>query len=54
MRDEEGSGIFVLEGLRDGAKYKHLVNGIVVTEDALEVSIFDTLCKIKKKWRRVF
>ena len=50
MRDEEGSGFFVLEGLRDGAKYINLVNGIVVTEDAVEVSIFYTISKIKKKW----
>ena len=49
MRVEEGSGFFVLEGLCDGAKYIHSVNGIVVTEDAVEVSIFDTISKIKKK-----
>ena len=50
MRDEEGYGFFVLEGLRDGAKYIHLVNGIVVMEDAVEVSIFYTKSKIRKKW----
>ena len=50
MRDDEGTGFFVLEGLRDGAKYLHLGNGIVVTEDAVEVSIFNAIRKIQKKW----
>ena len=50
MRDEEGSGFFVLEGLGDGAKYIHLVDGVVVTEDAMEDSIFDTRSEVKKKW----
>ena len=49
MRVEEGSGFFVLKGLCDGAKYIHLVNGIVVMEGAAEVRIFDTISKIKKK-----
>ena len=49
MRDEEGSGFFVLESIDDGAKYIHLVDGIVVTEDAVKVSIFDTISEIKEK-----
>ena len=50
MRDEEGCGFFVLQSLCDGAKYIHLVDGVVVTEDALEVSILDQMSEIKKKW----
>ena len=50
MREKEGSGFFVLESLCDGAKYIHLVDGVVVTEDAVEVSILETIGEIKKKW----
>ena len=50
MRDEKGSGFFVLQSLCDGAKYIHLVNGVVITEDALKVSFFDTISEIKEKW----
>ena len=48
MRDEEGSGFFVLKSLGDGAKYIHLVDGVVITEDAVKVSIFYTICEVKK------
>ena len=50
MRDKEGSGFFFIEGLRDGTKYIHLGNWVIVAEDAVEISIFDAICKIKKKW----
>ena len=46
MRDKEGSGFFGIEGLHDGTKS----NWVIVAEDAVEVSIFDAICKIKKKW----
>ena len=50
MRDKEGSGFFGIEGIRDGTEYIHLGNWVIVGEDAVEVSIFDAICKIKKKW----
>ena len=31
-------------------EYIHLGNMVVVTEDAVEVSILNAICKIKKKW----
>ena len=46
MRDKEGSGLFGGKGLRDGTEYIHLVNWVIVTEDTVEVSIFDAICKI--------
>ena len=50
MRDKEGPGFFCIEGLCDRTKYIHLGNWVIVAEDAVEVSIFDAICKIKKKW----
>ena len=50
MRNKEGSGFFGIECLRDGAEYIHLGNWVIVTEDAVKVSIFDAICKIKEKW----
>ena len=47
MRDKEGSGFFGIKGLRDGTKHIHLGNWVIVAEDAVEVSIFDAICKIK-------
>ena len=49
MRDKEGSGFFDIEGLCDGSEYIHLGNWAIVAEDAVEVSIFDAIYKIKKK-----
>ena len=49
MRDKEGSGFFGIKGLRDGTKYIHLGDWVIVAEDAVEVSIFDAICKIKEK-----
>ena len=50
MRDNEGSWFFIIEGLRDGTSYIHLGNWVVVAEDAVEVSIFNSICEIKKEW----
>ena len=50
MRDKEGSGFFGIKGPRDETKYLHLGNWVIVAEDAVEVSIFDAICKIKEKW----
>ena len=49
MWDKEGSGFFGIEGLRDGTKYIHMGNWVIVAENAVEVSIFDAICKIKEK-----
>ena len=49
MRDKEGSGFFGIVGLRDGTEYIHLGNWVIVAEDAVEVSIFDAIYKIKEK-----
>ena len=46
MRDKEGSGFFVLEGVDDGAEYIHLVYGIIISEDAVKVSIFYTVGEV--------
>ena len=50
MRDKEGSGFFGIKGLRDGTKYIHLGNWVIIAKDAVEVSIFDAICKIEKNW----
>ena len=50
MRDKEGPGFFGIKGLRDGTKYIHLGNWVIFAEDAVEVSIFDAICKIEEKW----
>ena len=48
MRDKAGSGFFGIKGLRDGTNYIHLGNWVIVAEDAVEVSIFDAICKFKE------
>ena len=53
MWDKEGSGFFGVKGLRDGTKYIHLCYWVIIAEDAVEVSIFDAIGEIKKKWRSV-
>ena len=40
MRNDQRSGFFVVEGRRERTKYIHLSDGIIIPEDALEVSIF--------------
>ena len=49
-RDKEGSGFFGIEGLCDGTEYIHLSNWVIVAEDAVEVSIFNAIYKIKEEW----
>ena len=46
MRDKEGSGFFGIKGLRDGTKYVHLGDWVIVAEDAVEVSVLDAICQI--------
>ena len=46
MRDKEGSGFSILEGVDDGAEYIHLVYEIIIAEDAVKVSIFYTVGEI--------
>ena len=50
MWDKEKSGFFGIEGLCDGTEYTHLGNWVIVAEDAIEVSIFEGICKIKEEW----
>ena len=51
MRDNEGSGFFDIGGLGEGTENIHLRDGVIITEDALKVSIFNSLCEIMKKRR---
>ena len=50
MRDDEGSGFFVIEGFGEGTEYIHLGNWVIVAEYAMKVSIFYAICEVKKKW----
>ena len=46
MRNDQSSGFFVIEGLREGTKNIHLSDGIIILEDALEVSIFNAIREV--------
>ena len=46
MRDVEGSGFFYIEGLGEWTKYITLGYWVVISEDALEVRIFNTAGEI--------
>ena len=46
MRNDQGSGFFVAEGLCVGTKYIHLSDWIIIPEDALEVYIFNAIREI--------
>ena len=46
MRNDQGSGFFVVEGLREGTKSIHLSDGITIPEDALEVSVFNAIREV--------
>ena len=46
MRNDQRSGFFVVEGLREGTKYIHLSDGIIISEDSLKVSIFNAIREI--------
>ena len=49
MRDNEKSGLFYIEGFSEGTEKIYLCNGVIITKDALKVSIFNTICEIMKK-----
>ena len=46
MRDIEGSGFFYIKGLVEWTKSIQLGYWVVISEDALEVSVFNTVCEI--------
>ena len=46
MRDDEGPGFFFVKGLGEWTKYIHLGHWVIISEYALEVSVFDTECEI--------
>ena len=46
MRENEGSGFFYVEDLGEWTKHKHLGYWVVISEDALEVSIFNAVGEI--------
>ena len=46
MRNDQGSGFFVVEGLREGTKCIHLSDWIIIPEDALEISIFNAIREV--------
>ena len=46
MLDNEGSGFFYVKGLGKWTKYIHLGYGVIISEDALKVSVFNTVCEI--------
>ena len=46
MWDKEGSGFFGVKGLRDETKYICLWYWVIITEDAVEVSILDAIGEI--------
>ena len=46
MRNDQRSGFFVIEGLREGTKNIHLSDGIIVSEDALKISIFNAIREV--------
>ena len=48
--DKEGSGFFGVEGLADGTKKIHLGYGIIISKNTMKVSIFNTICEVKKEW----
>ena len=45
MRDNKGSGFFEIEGLGEGTEKKHLRDWVIITEDVLKVSVFNTICE---------
>ena len=49
MRENEWPGLFYVEGFGERTEYIHLCDGVIITKDALKVSIFITICEIKKK-----
>ena len=48
MGNDEGAGFVDIEVFGQGTQYI-LGDGIIISEDALEVSIFNAICEVKKK-----
>ena len=46
MRDNEGSRFFYIKGLSEWKKFILLGYRVIISEDALEVSIFDAVGEI--------
>ena len=46
MRNDQRPGFFVVEGLREGTKYIHLSDWIIIPENALEISIFNSIREV--------
>ena len=46
MRNDQRSGFFVVEGLREGTKYIQLSDRIIISEDALKVSFFNAILEV--------
>ena len=46
MRNDQGSGLFFVEGLGEGTKYIHLSDWVIIPEDALKVSIFNAVREV--------
>ena len=46
MRDNEGSGFFCGKSFGEWTKYIHLCYGVIISEDAMKVSVFNTVCEI--------
>ena len=48
MRNDQSSGFFVIEGIPEGTKNIRSSDGIIIPEDALEVSILMQYVKFRK------
>ena len=46
MRNNEGSGFFYVKGLGKWTKNINLGYGFIISEDALKVNFFNTVCEI--------
>ena len=46
MRDDEGSGFFIVDGLGKGTENIHLGDRVIVAENALKASIFYAKCEV--------
>ena len=54
MRNDQGSGFFAVEVLREGTKYIHLSYWVIIPEDALKVSILMQYVKFRKNGEMYF
>ena len=46
-RGNNGAGVFKGEAVFDGTRYIHLADGIIVSEDDVKVTGFNTKCEVK-------